>query len=93
LQKVLFKGKANVKASVSDIFHTFHWEGISDFAGQRLVARGHWEATQFKLNFTYRFGNNKVKAARQRNTSIEDESKRVGTQGGGINGGSNQQQK
>ncbi len=93
LQKVVFKGKANVKASVSDIFHTFHWKGISDFAGQRLVAQGHWEATQFKLNFTYRFGNNKVKAARQRNTSIEDESKRVGTQGGGINGGGNQQQK
>lgn len=91
VQKVLFKGKANVKASVSDMFHTFHWKGESNFAGQQVIAQGHWEATQFKLYFTYHFGRNSIKAARQRNTSIEDESKRVSNGGGGIGGGGQQQ--
>jgi len=39
-----------------------------------------------KLNFTYRFGKNTVKAARQRQTGVEDESKRVKSGGGGIGG-------
>lgn len=84
LQKTIFKGKGNVKASVSDIFRTLKWKGTSDFAGQYLVASGNFESRQFKLNFTYRFGNNQVRAARQRKTGAEDEGKRVGSQGGGI---------
>ena len=35
------------------------------------------ESRQFKLNFNYRFGNNKVKAARQRTSGAEEELKRV----------------
>jgi iron complex outermembrane receptor protein len=38
----------------------------------------------FKLNMTWRFGSNTVKAARQRKTGAEDENNRVGSQGGGI---------
>jgi hypothetical protein len=50
---------------------------------------GGWESRQFKINFNYRFGNNKVKQARQHKSSIEEENQR--TQGGGGLGG--QQQK
>jgi len=81
MQKSLFKGRANLKMSVSDIFKTLQWKGVSDFAGQHLVASGNFESRQFKVNFTYRFGSNQIKAARNRKTGIEDESKRVG-QGG-----------
>ena len=84
LQKVIFKGKGNLKASVSDIFKTMQWGGTSNFAGQYIKAGGGWESRLFKLNFTYRFGSMQVKAARQRKTGIEDENKRVGSQGGGI---------
>ena len=41
------------------------------------------ESRQFKLNFVYRFGNNQVKAARQRATGTDEENKRVGSSGGG----------
>ncbi|MGE5106575.1 MAG: outer membrane beta-barrel protein [Sphingobacteriales bacterium] len=85
LQKQLWKGKANAKISVSDIFFTQNWKGVSNYAGQYLVASGNFESRQFKVNFTYRFGNNQVKAARQHKTGLEDESKRVGNQGGGLN--------
>jgi iron complex outermembrane recepter protein len=81
LQKTLFKGKANIKASVSDVFQTMKWGGTSDFTGVRSTFNGNGELPQYKLNFNYRFGNSQVKAARQRKSAIEEETKR--TEGGG----------
>jgi hypothetical protein len=88
--KTVLKGSGTVKASVSDIFRTMKWRGTSNFAGQNLVASGNWESRQFKLNFTYRFGNSQVKAARQRKTGTEEENKRAADSGGGLGGGSSQ---
>ena len=82
LQKTLFKGQGNLKASVSDIFQTMRWKGSSNFAGQLMIASGGWESRLFKLNFSYRFGSNQIKAARQRKTGTEDESKRTQTNSG-----------
>jgi hypothetical protein len=88
LLKTVLKGKGTVKASVSDIFKTMKWRGTSpSYAGQTTTAWGSWESRQLKLNFTYRFGSNTVKAARQRKGGLEDENKRVTTQGGGLGGG------
>ena len=84
LQKTVLKNKGTIKASVSDVFQTLHWNSTSDFAGQKIHAAGGFESRQLKLFFTYRFGNNQVKAARQRKAGSEDESKRVGSQGGGL---------
>ena len=84
IQKALWKNKANLKVSVSDVFHTLSFAGDSDFAGQHSHVSGNFESTQFKVNFTYRFGNTQVKAARQRKTGTDDESKRVGSQGSGL---------
>ena len=85
MQKALWSGKANVKVSLSDIFHRMKWSGTSNFSGQTSTATGHWESRQFKLNFTYRFGSTQVKAARQRKDAVEEERKR--TQAGGGFGG------
>jgi iron complex outermembrane recepter protein len=81
LQKTILKGKGTVKASVTDIFFAQKWKGESNFAGQKTIASGNWESRQFRINFSYRFGSNQVKAARNRTSGAEDESKR--TQGGG----------
>lgn len=91
LQQAVLKGKGTVKASVSDVLNTFHWSATNNTTGQIVKANGGWESRQLKLNFNYRFGNNKVKQARQRKTSIEEENQR--TQGGGGLGGGQQQQK
>jgi iron complex outermembrane receptor protein len=85
-QKSMLKGKGNLKMSVSDIFKTMRWAGTSNFAGQRLYTEGGWESRQLKVNFSYRFGNTQVKAARQRKTSLEDESQRVGGDSQGAPG-------
>jgi iron complex outermembrane recepter protein len=86
LSKPIFKGKATVKAAVSDVFQTMKWSGTTDFAGSKSDFNGRGEMPQFKLNFNYRFGNNQVKAARQRKSAVEEENKRTQSSGGGMGG-------
>ena len=86
LQKQILKGKGTVRATVTDIFHTLQFRGTSDFAGQTTSNHFQFESRQFKLNFVYRFGNSQVKAARQRSTGADDETKRVGAASSGAIG-------
>lgn len=81
IQQGLWKGKGTVKASVTDVFHTLTFAGTNTTTGQLVKVSGGWESRQFRVNFSYRFGRNQVKAARSRKSSTEDEEKR--TQGGG----------
>jgi hypothetical protein len=82
IQKTIFKGKGNVKVSVSDIFHSIKWRGESNFASQQLIASGYSETRQLRTSFSWRFGNNQVKAARQRKLASEEEAKRTQSSGG-----------
>lgn len=77
IQKTLLDKKATLKMSVTDVFKTNHWNSTSNFAGSTFHALGGYDSRQFRLSFQYRFGSNEVKAARERNTSIESESKRL----------------
>ena len=81
-QKQIFNQKGNVKISFTDVFHTMRWYGTSDYNGSSFTGHGRWEAQQVRLNLTYRFGNNQVKAARQRKTASEEESQRLNSSGG-----------
>ncbi len=85
LQKTLFENRANLKLSWTDIFRTMKWGGTADFSGVNSNFSGNAEMQQVKINFTWRFGSNQVKAARQRKSGIDDETQRAnqsGTQGG-----------
>lgn len=82
VQQQLFKGQGNIKLSFSDVFHTGKWKGTSDYGGAYIRTDGRWESQQLKLNFTYRFGNAMVKAARQRKTATEEENRRLNKSGG-----------
>jgi hypothetical protein len=88
VQKQLFNNKATLKASVSDLFNSMKFRGHTDFTGQKSDVDVKWESRQFKLSLNFRFGNNGVKAARQRNTGSEEENKRV-QQSGGMGMGNN----
>ncbi len=85
LQKMIVKGAGNIKMSVSDIFQSMRWRGVSDFAGQHSVATGGWESRLFKLSFTWRFGNAQLKEAAQRKTGADEETKRVKENNDGMN--------
>lgn len=82
VQKTLFKGKGNLKVSVTDIFYTLRWKGTSNFAGQLTEASGRGESRQLRTSFTWRFGKNTVKAARQRKDASEDEKNRTQSSSG-----------
>jgi iron complex outermembrane recepter protein len=84
VQKQVLKSQGTVKISVTDIMRTMRWRGISDFGGSYIDARGGWESRQLRFNFSYRFGNKQVKAARQRNRGNEAESKRIKSGTGGF---------
>jgi iron complex outermembrane receptor protein len=77
IQARVLKGKGNLKLSMGDLFNTMKWGGSSNFAAQDVKAYGRWESQQFRINFTYNFGNNKIKT-RQRKTASEEESRRAG---------------
>lgn len=86
LQKTLFNGKGNFKVSYTDLLKTFKWRGVSDYGAAYIDVRGNWESQQLRMNFTWRFGNNQVKASRQRTTASEEENKRLQSSGG-LGGG------
>ncbi len=78
VQKSILKNKADIRISFTDIFKTASWNAISDFGGIYFEGRGYNESQTVRANFTYRFGNTKVKNARQRRTGLEDEQRRAG---------------
>ena len=76
-QMRLFDNRAVVKVSVSDLFYSMQWQGTQEFGGLYFDASGGWESRQFRVNLTYNFGNQKVKASRRRKTGLQDESSRA----------------
>ncbi|MFK7925435.1 MAG: outer membrane beta-barrel family protein, partial [Bacteroidia bacterium] len=86
-QMRLFDNRAVVKVSVSDLFNSMQWQGTQEFGGLYFDASGGWESRQFKVNLTYNFGNEQVKASRRRKTGLQDESNRAS--GGGGSGPGN----
>ncbi|MFD2573282.1 outer membrane beta-barrel protein [Spirosoma soli] len=78
LQKKVMDGKGNLKLNVNDPF----W--LNKFSGRAMVqdinfrVGSRWESRRIMLTFTYRFGNQNVKSARQRNSATSAEQGRVG---------------
>ncbi|MBI1227289.1 MAG: TonB-dependent receptor [Bacteroidetes bacterium] len=77
ISKKLLKGKATLKLSVNDIFYTQKWRGVSNFGQLYMTVDGRGDSRRFRANFSYRFGNEQVKAARRRSTGLEDEKNRI----------------
>ena len=75
--KDILNGKGNIKIGLDDIFYTRN-ESVTirqddinlDIAQKR-------DSRRVKLNFKYKFGNNKVKSARRRATATSDENSRI----------------
>ena len=77
VQKKVLKDKATIKLNVNDIFWTNQFRGSFVFNDIDVQIQNKWESRTARMTFTYRFGNNKVASARQRQTGLEDEKGRV----------------
>jgi outer membrane receptor protein involved in Fe transport len=79
VQKAVLEGKGTVRFNISDIFWTNRPRATITFQ-DKYVENWHAyrESRVANLSFTYRFGSNKVQAARRRTTASEEERRRAG---------------
>lgn len=78
LSKSILKNKGTFKVTVNDIFATARWRGRQDFGGVKLNINNVWDSRGVRATFVYRFGNQNVKGARNRQTATASEQQRVG---------------
>ncbi len=69
--------KANLKIGITDIFRTRNSAIIIDQDDINLIVDQMNDSRRVSISFSYRFGNQKVKAARKRSTAAEEESGRI----------------
>jgi len=74
--KTFLEGRAKLKLAFSDILASGQWWGDSELGTLRINAQGGWDSQRLRINFSYNFGNQKVRS-RKRKTGIETESGRV----------------
>lgn len=72
LQKQLWEKRGRLSLNMNDIFWTNRFRGIAQFQDIDFAVSSFWQSRNIRATFTYRFGNQQVKAARQRNTGADD---------------------
>ncbi|WP_031526825.1 outer membrane beta-barrel protein [Dyadobacter crusticola] len=77
LQKNIWNKKGSIRLNVNDIFWTNRFRGRAVYKDIDFHVKSQWPSRQFRLTFTYNFGNQNVKGARQRNTGSDDLQKRA----------------
>ncbi len=77
LQKSVWEKKGTFRLNVSDLFWMNKFRGSAQFQDIDLRVHATWPSRQVRLTFTYNFGNQNVKGARQRNTGSDDLQQRV----------------
>ncbi|WP_158275346.1 TonB-dependent receptor [Pedobacter sp. HMWF019] len=77
LKKNLMQNKATLSLGVSDIFRGNRYNTDTELNNLLLHTTYVGETRQVRLNFSYRFGNNKIKTQERRESGLENESQRL----------------
>ncbi|MBB5637119.1 hypothetical protein HDE68_003032 [Pedobacter cryoconitis] len=77
LQKNLMNDKATLKLAVTDLLRTNKINTDTQLNNLVLHTTYAGESRQIRLNFTYRFGNNKIKTKDDRESGLQNESQRL----------------
>jgi hypothetical protein len=80
VQKTVMKGKGTLRLNATDIFWTNLPEALITYDNYVEHWHAERESRVANLSFTYRFGNNKVTAARRRQAASQEEIQRAGGQ-------------
>ena len=78
VQKLVLKNKGTIRFNISDIFWTNLPKAVITYNNYIEKWHAYRESRVANLTFSYRFGNNKVQAARRRTTASEEERQRAG---------------
>jgi outer membrane receptor protein involved in Fe transport len=76
MQKNILKEKGILKLAVSDLFWTNRIDTDAQLNNLLLHTTFRGESRQLRLNFTYRFGNNRIKTKASRETGLQNETER-----------------
>lgn len=78
VQCKLLKDLGTARFNVTDIFHTLSYNLTRNFGGLYYHSVTRRETRQFRLSFSYKFGNRNVKGTRNRKSSAAEEQGRMG---------------
>lgn len=78
VQKTVLKGKGTVRANITDIFWTNLPKAVITYDNYIEKWHAYRETRVANITFSYRFGSNKIQAARRRTTASEEERQRIG---------------
>ncbi|MGC4101060.1 TonB-dependent receptor domain-containing protein [Ferruginibacter sp.] len=78
VQKLILKNKGTLRFNITDIFWTNLPKAVITYNNYVEKWHAYRETRVANLTFSYRFGNNKVQAARRRTTASEEERQRAG---------------
>ena len=78
VQKTVLKKKGTIRFNITDIFWTNLPKAVITYNNYIEKWHAYRETRVANISFTYRFGNNKVQAARRRTTASEEERQRAG---------------
>lgn len=73
----VMKGKGSIKIGLDDVFYTRQNTVLINQDDINLNITQKRDSRRVKINFKYKFGNNKVKKARNRKTATESETSRI----------------
>lgn len=76
-KKRFLNERATIKVAVTDIFRTMRFRAVSDYGGTNIIIDQRNDARTLRLSFSYKFGSNQIKEARQRKTASESEGNRI----------------
>jgi iron complex outermembrane recepter protein len=77
IKKNMLHNKATIKLSVNDIFNTQRWAQTVNNGSLSMSTYRKWESRNIGISFSYRFGNQKIKSERERETGNEAEVGRI----------------
>jgi hypothetical protein len=77
VSKKILKEKATIKFAISDLLNTQRWEQTATTSTLDLRTYRKWESRNIAISFSYRFGNNKIKTVRERETGSSAEMDRI----------------
>lgn len=77
VSKKIMNEKATVKLAITDLLNTQRWEQTATTNSLDLRTYRKWESRNMAITFSYRFGNNKIKSARDRETGSSSEIDRI----------------
>jgi hypothetical protein len=78
VQKTVLKNKGTLRFNITDIFWTNLPKAVITYNNYVEKWHAYRETRVANISFSYRFGNNKVQAARRRATASEEERQRAG---------------